>query len=53
MRQMLKVFLLICVALPLMAQPVANKRRGKYLRTEVRGKDAKETFEVKLVQGKG
>ena len=53
MRRVLNVLFLLCLAFPLLAQQPDNKRRGRYLRTEVRRRDATETYEVKAVPAKG
>ncbi len=53
MRRVLNVLFLLCLAFPLLAQQPDNKRRGRYLRTEVRRRDVAETYEVKAVPAKG
>ena len=53
MRRVLNVLFLLCLAFPLLAQSSGNKRRGKFLRTEVRRRDATQSYEVKAVSAKG
>ena len=53
MRRVLNVLFLLCLAFPLLAQPAGNKRKGKFLRNEVRRRDAKEAYEVKAMPTKG
>lgn len=53
MRRVLNVLFLLCLAFPLLAQSSGNKRRGKFLRTEVRRRDVTQSYEVKAAPAKG
>ena len=52
MRRVLLALLLLVFSVSLFAQASGNKRRGKYLRTEVRGTEATEGYEVNIVESK-
>ena len=53
MRRVLNALFLLCLAFPLLAQQSNSKRRGRFLRTEVRRRDVVESYEVKAMPAKG